>query len=255
LQHAAAAPWTPVTGVTGDGSLDVTEVVRTDTGWLAFGESATDVTSDDGVPVAWASSDGVSWAAETLPATGTRPAATDSCTLRDGTVLVVGSVRVDGVWHGVVWRRDAAGWSVSVLPAEDGSSWISSCAEEPEGGALLTGSDRGRSVVWRTADGTTVDLLWTGSEDDTLTGVVTVPGGYAAYGSAQTPERSGPVVWFSADGEHWSAEAVPARTPSGAGNVELVGEDLAVIAGPRGQIEMWVVRDVEAALRRAVSSD
>jgi hypothetical protein len=47
---------------------------------------------------------------------------------------------------------------------------------------------------------------------------------------------------------------VPARTPSGDGTVELVGEALAVVTGQRGQIEMWVVRDVEAAVDRAVSS-
>lgn len=82
-----------------------------------------------------------------------------------------------------------------------------------------------------------------------------VPGGFAAFGSIDTADYVGPVLWLSRDGVAWRSVPVPTRTTTTSAVMHATGADLLVIASTPSGEEAFIVHDIEEVLTQVTAKD
>jgi hypothetical protein len=209
------------TDPSGSDVVEVTDVVATDSGWLAIGREDPFCQLDCGLdPVralAWRSIDGLHWQA--VAGTPSLDGAGMTAVTRHGSGFV--AVGLTGpraaAWtspDGATWTRAPESAALDAIPSADRSIWTTMTAVASGHGVVVAvGSDgpggahgpAGRA--WWSADGRT----WTSAVGDgfeasgevsvMLEAVGATPDGFVAVGSSDGTCRPG--IWESSDGRAW----------------------------------------------------
>lgn len=238
----SGADWESSTGFDGGTFRHVTAVEHLDTGWYIAAQEAATTSFDSARPeTIWHSNDGARWTAIAtgLIAEGAHEATVnDLCSDGTRTVAVGATLTPAGVSTATWWSSDGGPWVSGSLDSVGGE--FESC-DFQDGGFRATGTADGRSGTWTTSDLKTFELSLLLDHGLERAAPVRLGSGWAAGGSVDTAEYSGPVLWTSRDGVEWSWQRVPVRTESSRSTVEAAGQLLAVLVDTADGVEAWRV--------------
>lgn len=251
------APWQTVLGFPADGASGVTSVLWTGQDWLATGYVSEGPWADQpSEPAVWVSADGITWARsmDGLDLLDEGSSLARPCAMPDGTPLVIGHVVVDGQDQAAAWRRDDGVWSTVSVPTIIDDGRFAGCVTTDDGLIVRRESDAPDSL-WRTNDGATFEKIYSVAPGDTMHEVVAVPGGFAAYGSMDTREYAGPVLWLSRDGEDWRSAPVPVRQNTPTAHVGADGTDLLVVVSTSSGEQAFTVAAIDDVIAELTEQD
>lgn len=205
-------------------SIQVSDAVATDGGWLAVG---TDSPNDfifngfaDHQGVVWHSVNGITWTRDPADPDMYDAEVVGVVRVGDGFVAV-GNSAATRRQHAAVWRSsDGLGWDrvpdSEVFAETPGFPrlWAFASAVAARGNVVVmvgwtyTQDIGGTGLAWRSTDG---GITWErapleGALDGQMNDVTEVPGGLAAIGWG----RDCPSIWLSQDGASWTCAADPA---------------------------------------------
>ena len=170
------------------------------------------------VATVWTSADGEAWEPTSIdparPGTGETLAAVAPI---DGALLAVGQVGSGAESDAAVWRQVDGTWTQS-QPTDmggDHEQWAADIAGGP-GGVVVAGGENAwgetRPRVWFSADGETWSTVdggpggpFDGPGEESVRGVAPVGNGFVAVGSRTVDNEQDAAVWYSPDGESWTA--------------------------------------------------
>jgi hypothetical protein len=235
----------------GDDTIEVTDVVATDTGWLAVGREDPYCNMNCGLePVralVWSSSDGLTWTR--LPdQKAFKGGAMTSVVRTTNAFVAVGSAGLNAAaWtspDGLVWTRTADAPVFHAALSADGDA-ATQMASVALGSVLVAvgtefpiGGDKARTArAWWSADGVTwVEAKGELFEEGQLFQVAATSRGFLAGGPSGPPSCGGG-VWASTDGRSWlcasSASEYAGMTPYAA----AASPTIEIVVGFDGSIE------------------
>lgn len=224
----AGATWTALAGTTIPVETRLTRVLGTPAGFLASGVER----GADGIArgVVWRSDDGAAWARATDPA-AFEAGRLDAIVEIGNELVAVSQKRGDlRINPPLLWRSgDGSRWEAVPLSDDAFGSDVAGIAAIAAGGPgyiavgtvidRLSPQDPTSLIAWPPTDGaiwTSPDLrVWTrvepgrelfgGQDNQSISSVVAVRGGYIALGST----GPGAGAWSSADGERWERTELP----------------------------------------------
>ena len=191
-------------------------------GWTAAGSIEDGPTSRTSAAV-WSSADGHRWTRADLDPGDGREAVASAAAVRQGRVVVVGTVITDrGDRDGRVWTSpDGSSWRGATL-VHPGDQRMRSVAAGPLG-LVAAGTDGGLPALWWSADGAT----WTRVGDDALgpdhavSAVAVGHAGAVAVGTVTVGGEVDGMAWSSADGRTWRAASLASAGLTGPGAQEV----------------------------------
>ncbi len=260
------ASWTVLPDSTLPANSHLTRVLGTADGFLASG---VEVASDGSQrSVVWRSADGASWVR-----------ATDRAAFEDGIVLAIfetadglvaiGDAREDlYAAQPVLWRSsDGSQWAQVPLPDDPFGSGAAGIAGIVSGGPgyiavgtvidTVSPQDPAASLIWPPTDGaiwTSPDLRsWTraeparqlfgGEDDEAISSVVAVRGGYIAFGSA----AGAAAAWSSGDAERWERAELPEAANAAIDDATVMNGTVVAVGGVGDAPAVWLGRAQDAA--------
>jgi len=216
--------WSPATttfgSANGTNTIEVTDVIATNGGWLAVGREDPACTIDCGVDptraVVWTSSDGLSWTRHATASSLTGRAMTGVAVFGTGFVAVGTTGTAAAAWtssDGVTWSRSADVASFrSGAGADPGTTTRMTSVAVQHGVVVAVGIEGGqdstRARAWWSPDGRT----WAPAKgerfiDGQMFDVAATPRGFVATGPSGGAGCTGG-LWESADGKAWTCAVV-----------------------------------------------
>ncbi len=253
-------PWVPATGFGAEGWEQATAAGNLGGLWLIGGGHRAQVTSTaPEQAMIWYSADGVTWArADGDFAQEDRASRiVGFCAAPGGQRAAVGDVTTTaGTRQAALWIEQDGRWQRNELPTDSGrTSTFTSCVDVA--GTLVVNGSMGSGVErwsWSPTGFAEQDMppIATGRDNGAGTrefrDVAAVPGGYVATGRLDAAPHTGPVVWLSADGQHWQWLALPADRPDAWSIVAGVGGDLLVLSSSATGSQAWRIPDIASVI-------
>lgn len=233
-------------GDVGQGGLgapgsEVADVGHDGERWIAVGADAPSIEMGEvGRATVWTSPDGAGWTSLPLDAGDARESGAEAVCPR-GDLVVGWSRGHDRTTRPAAWRSD--GGVVEHGVSADGDAWFSGCATA-HGRTLVHGYVAGAPVLWQAGEEGRLAESWRAPVRSTFETPVPVGSGWAAWGTVDGDDDSGPVLWWSQDGEAWTAVALPTGLPVDDGVVVADGDAVVVLAEGAAGLVAWRVADL-----------
>ncbi len=242
-------------GVLGGGGARAQDVVHDGTRWLVAGADATtSLTTEVERPSVWTSPDGVAWTHLELDVGGARQGAAEAV-CRAGSLVVGWTSGHDGSTHAAMWRID--GDTTEPVDHAIGSTtpaWFGGC-RTADGTTFVHGWVSGVAVLWRITDDDVLEQVLTAPVGATFDPPVPAAGGWAAWGTVDDDDGTGPVVWWSPDGREWTTVALPADVPVDDGIVLVDGTDVVAVGWGAAGMQAWRVVGLVSVPVAAATTD
>jgi hypothetical protein len=188
---------------------------------------------------AWTSADGVAWVSETIDAAPTGDLTLSGvCALPGGGAVLVGSVERSGTRTALRWVRSDGTWKLGAPVSDQPSSALTGCVSGTAN-TLVSGSVNGRDVLWSTTDGGSFHELRRAAAGESFDLPVAIDGGWASWGTENTPGHTGPVVWIASRADTWTPLPLPMSDPRLTGVPSPDGSDVVVVASGVGGWTGW----------------
>jgi len=247
------AAWTPITGFEQGGATAFTGARKVGDLWVAYGTVRDSSAIDDPEHGAlWTSSDGITWtrASGDFGSGSLESEVSGVCALPNGGLIGVGWTEVEaGEYRTSIWSEKDGTWTSSDI-GDLGSSngYATSCTSDKDG-VIVAATLDGRDTLQRSTDGTKWSEAFRANRGMSIGEPVAVEGGFAASGSVDSDDYSGPVVWLSTTGAEWTSVAIPSLDAGSTTKVAPVGDDLLVVMSGRIGDPLAVVRNIAEVIK------
>jgi len=247
------AAWTPITGFEQGGATTLSGARKVGDLWVAYGTVRdSSAISDPAHGAVWTSSDGITWARGSGDfGSGTLESEVSGvCTLPDGALIGVGWTEVEaGEYRTRIWSATDGTWTSSDIgDLGSGPGYATSCTSDTDGVVVAATLD-GRDTLQRSTDGTKWTEAFRAERGVSIGEPVAVEGGFAASGSVDGDDYSGPVVWLSTTGAEWTSVAIPSFDAGSTTRVAPAGDDLLVVMSGRIGEPLTVVRNIAEVIK------
>jgi|GEM_PF-1422285 len=241
-------------GVLGAGGAHASDVVHTGDRWVVAGADAeSHLSTGVSRPAVWTSSDGNAWVHVGLDVGDARQGEAEAV-CQDGDLAAGWVRRHDGTTRPVLWRV-TGDTAVELDHGVDDATptWFDAC-RTADGTTLVHGWVAGVAALWRVAGDGTLEPVLRPPVGATFEAPVPVAGGWAAWGTVDDADGTGPVLWWSTDGRGWSTIAVPTDVPLDAGVAVADGRDVVALAWGAAGMRAWRVTGLTGVAAPSVAA-